>query len=223
MSDSPESPRYGPAGEEPTRQAGWPPQPGQGYPPPAAPPYGSGDQGHQPGYQDGHQGAYPPPGAYGQPSGGYGQPPGGYGQPTGGYGQPYDAYGQPTGGYGQPVGYGYPPQQGAYGWRPSRDETTMAMLAHLLGLLTSFVGPLVLYLVKKDESPYVRSQAAEALNFQLTLMIAYFVSWVLAFVLIGFLLIFVLWIGSLALMIMAAVAANRGESYRYPMNIRFVS
>jgi uncharacterized Tic20 family protein len=110
-----------------------------------------------------------------------------------------------------------------YGPRPGSDDTTMAMLAHLLGLLTSFVGPLVLYLVKKDESPYVRDQSAEALNFQLTLFIAYAVSWVLAFVLIGFLLMFVVWIGSLILMIMASVAANRGENYRYPMNIRFVS
>ncbi|WTL69482.1 DUF4870 domain-containing protein [Streptosporangium sp. NBC_01495] len=97
------------------------------------------------------------------------------------------------------------------------------MLAHLLGLLTSFVGPLVLYLAKKDESPYVRDQAAEALNFQLTVLIAYVVSWVLAFVLIGFVLMFFLWIGSIIMTIIAAVAANRGERYRYPMNIRFIS
>nr|BFE87985.1 DUF4870 domain-containing protein [Planobispora longispora] len=99
----------------------------------------------------------------------------------------------------------------------------MAMISHLLGLLTGFVGPLVIYLVKKDQSRYVREQAAEALNFQLALMIAYIVCFVLAFVLIGFVLIFAVWIGSIIFMILAAVAANRGDHYRYPMNIRFVS
>ncbi|WP_433254269.1 DUF4870 domain-containing protein [Streptosporangium sp. CA-135522] len=150
---------------------------------------------------------YPPPAA--SPYG-----PGGYG-----YQDDYrNAYPPPG-----PYGYGYPAPPGGYGPRPGGDDTTMAMLAHLLGLLTWFVGPLVVYLAKKDESPYVRAQAAEALNFQLTLTIAYFVSWILAFVLIGFLLMLVIWIGSIVLMIVAAVAANRGENYRYPLNIRFVS
>ncbi|RCG32857.1 DUF4870 domain-containing protein [Sphaerisporangium album] len=99
----------------------------------------------------------------------------------------------------------------------------MAMLAHLLGLLTSFIGPLVLYMVKKDEAPYVRDQAAEALNFQLTLIIAYFVCLVLALAMIGFVLIPLLWVGSLIMTIMGAVAANQGANFRYALNIRFVS
>ncbi|MFJ2031033.1 DUF4870 domain-containing protein [Streptosporangium sp. NPDC087985] len=165
-----------------------------------------------------HVGQPPQPGSP-QPGQGYPPPippygPGGHGY-QGGY--------PPPGPYGPPPGYGHPAPPGMYGPRPGGDDTTMAMLAHLLGLLTWFVGPLVLYLVKKDESPYVRTQAAEALNFQLTLLIAYTVSWVLAFVLIGFVLMFVVWIGSIIWMILAAVAANRGENYRYPMNIRFVS
>ncbi|MEV7968386.1 DUF4870 domain-containing protein [Sphaerisporangium sp. NPDC088356] len=168
-------------------------QPGQGQPPYESSGYG------QPGYGQS---------AYGQP--GHGQP--GYGQP--GYGQT---------GYGQ-VPYGAQPHvPGRYGPRPGTDDTTLSMLAHLLGLLTSFMGPLILYLVKKDESPYVRDQSAEALNFQLTLFIAYAVCFVLAFFIIGILLMLVVWVGSLIFMIMAAVAANRGENYRYPMNIRFVS
>ncbi|GAA3811999.1 hypothetical protein GCM10022226_35750 [Sphaerisporangium flaviroseum] len=208
-------------------------QPGHGRPGYGQQGYGQQGYGHQgyeqPGY--GQQG-YEQPG-YGQP--GYGQP--GYGQQgygQQGYGQPgygHQGYEQP--GYGQP-GYGHqgygpmgrPPEPhvpGRYGPRPGSDDTTMSMLAHLLGLLTSFVGPLIIYLVKKDESPYVRDQAAEALNFQITLFIAYVVCTVLAFVIIGFLLMFVVWIGSLIMMIMASVAANRGENYRYPMNIRFVS
>ncbi|GAA3124657.1 DUF4870 domain-containing protein [Streptosporangium carneum] len=205
MSDTPEDPRREPAGDDHTGHADPQAYPGHTLP-------GYGGQGHtQPGY--------PQPG-YGQP--GYGRQGQDYPPPTA---SPYDQdpYGY-QGSYAPLMygagGYGHP---GPYGPRPGTDDATMAMLAHLLGLLTSFIGPLVLYLAKKDESPYVRAQAAEALNFQLTLMIAYVVSWVLIFVLIGFLLIFVVWIGSLILMIMAAVAANRGENYRYPMNIRFVS
>ncbi|GHE28783.1 hypothetical protein GCM10017673_34120 [Streptosporangium violaceochromogenes] len=161
---------------------------------------------------------YPPP-APPYDQGGHGHP----GAYQGGYPGGHQGSHPPPGyGYG-PAGHGYPGPAGMYGPRPGSDDATMAMLAHLLGLLTSFIGPLVLYLAKKDESPYVRAQAAEALNFQLTLMIAYIVSWVLAFVLIGILLVLVIWVGSTILMIIAAVAANRGEAYRYPMNIRFVS
>lgn len=203
MSDTPERP--GPESPDDDRARHPEPPPHPGHPRPG--------QGHPPPGQ-----GYPPPAApYDQ--GGYGYP-GGYqsGHP-GGYQEPYPP---PGAGYG-PAGYGYPGPAGMYGPRPGTDDTTMAMLAHLLGLLTSFIGPLVLYLAKKDESPYVRAQAAEALNFQLTLMIAYVVSWVLAFVLIGILLVLVIWIGSTILMIIAAVAANRGEAYRYPMNIRFVN
>ncbi len=208
MSDSPEDPRREPAGDDHIRYPG--PSASQGHPWPGHTQPGYGQDGHtQPGYGQG---------GYGQ--GGYGYPP-----PTA---SPYDqgAYGYQDAHYPPaygPGGHGYQMPAGAYGPRPGTDDTTMAMLAHLLGFLTWFIGPLVLYLAKKDDSPYVRAQAAEALNFQLTLMIAYLVSWVLAFVLIGFLLMLVVWIGSIILMIMAAVAANRGENYRYPMNIRFVS
>ncbi|WP_436760649.1 DUF4870 domain-containing protein [Streptosporangium sp. V21-05] len=244
MSENPEDP---PGGDR-TRRIGDPP-PGHTWPGQSTPPPGGGYG--QPSRENGAPGqGYGAPGpGYGQPGQEYGSPGQGYGQPGQGYGQPdpryggypppaspYDAGGyqndhrgaqQPGyhqyGAYGSPPGYGYQAPPGTYGARPGSDDTTMAMLAHLLGLLTSFVGPLVLYLAKKDESPYVRDQAAEALNFQLTVLVAYFVSWVLAFVLIGFVLMFFLWIGSIVMAIVAAVAANRGERYRYPMNIRFVS
>ncbi|MFT5203681.1 MAG: putative Tic20 family protein [Candidatus Aldehydirespiratoraceae bacterium] len=91
------------------------------------------------------------------------------------------------------------------------NNNTMPMLAHLLGLFTSFVGPLIIFLIVQDDSPYARQQAAEALNFQITLIISYIVSFALMLVLIGF------------LTIMASVAAYRGEPYRYPINICFVS
>jgi uncharacterized Tic20 family protein len=103
------------------------------------------------------------------------------------------------------------------------DPKTMAMLAQLLGLFTGFLGPLIIYLVNGDKDPFVRHHSAEALNFQITLAIAYVVSVVLMLVLIGFLMFFVIWIASIVFMIQATIAANRGEWYRYPINIRLVS
>lgn len=103
-----------------------------------------------------------------------------------------------------------------------QDEKTMAMLSQLLGILTGFLGPLVMYLVAKDDQPFFKHHAAESLNFQLTLLIGYIISGVLMIVLIGFLTFFAVWIGGLVLTIMATVAANRGEWYRYPINIRMV-
>lgn len=110
------------------------------------------------------------------------------------------------------------------------DERTMGMLAHVLGIVASFLGPLVIYLVKKDESPFIRHHAAEALNFTIS-MFVYFTVWIIAstvllLVIVGFfmfLLLPVAAIGVLVLQIMAAVAANRGEYYRYPLTIRLIS
>ncbi|MEU8144792.1 DUF4870 domain-containing protein [Nonomuraea sp. NPDC048901] len=218
-------------------QPGSGPAPEYGGQPGSGPAPGYGDQ---PAYGSGPQsgpGSGPQPGyGYGQPgSGGYGQPgSGGYGQPgSGGYGQsPGYGYGQPPTpppGYEQP-GYGYAaPQQrpphvpGVYGPRPGSDDTTMAMLAHLLGLLVSWIGPLIIYLMKRDESPYVRDQSAEALNFQITMFIGYVVAGLLTVVLIGIILFPIIWIVSLIFHIQAAIAANKGENYRYPIAIRMVS
>ncbi len=67
------------------------------------------------------------------------------------------------------------------------------------------------------------AHAAEALNFSVTLVIAYIVCVVLIFVLIGLVLLPIVWIGSLILHVMAAVAASRGEWYRYPISLHIVS
>lgn len=114
-------------------------------------------------------------------------------------------------------------QQGGVPQATVQDERTMAMLAQLLGILTGFLGPLVMYLVARDDQPFLKHHAAEALNFQLTVLIAYVVSFVLMIVLIGFVTFIVVWVGALVLSIMATVAANRGEWYRYPLSIRMVS
>jgi uncharacterized Tic20 family protein len=186
-------------------------------------PPGYGPQyGPQPGSQPGYGQQIP----YGQQPGsaphyGQQQPPG-YGQP-GPYGPP-GPYGQPQGyGYGQAPGRGEPYIPGRYGPRPGTDDTSMAMLSHLLGLLASWIGPLIIYLLKKDESPYVRDQAAEALNFQITMFIGYFVAGILTIVFIGILLLPIVWIVSLIFHIQAAMATNKGERYRYPFAIRLIT
>lgn len=104
------------------------------------------------------------------------------------------------------------------------DQRTMAMLAHGLGIFTGFLGALVIWLINKDDSSkgFVVDQAKEALNFQITLIIAYFISGLLTVVLIGFLMMSVVWIASLVLCILAAVKANNGEAYRYPFALRLI-
>ncbi len=97
-----------------------------------------------------------------------------------------------------------------------------AIGAHLGPLLLGFVAPLVVWLVYKDRSPWLDRQGKEALNFQLTLLIAYLVSFVLMIVLIGFVLVFAVWVGSLVLMVLAAVKVASFEDYRYPVTIRFI-
>lgn len=110
----------------------------------------------------------------------------------------------------------------AYPAIPTSDEKTMSMLAHAGGIFFGFLPALVIYLTKGAESPYVKEEAKEALNFQITLAIAYVVSVVLVLVLIGLLMMLVVWVASVVLMIMAAIAVNNGSAYRYPINIRLI-
>lgn len=105
---------------------------------------------------------------------------------------------------------------------PTSDERTMAILSHILCLVAGFVAPLIIYLIKKDESAYVREHAKESLNFQITIFILYIGCWVLAFILIGFLLMLVLGLGALALIIIATIKASENKMYRYPINFRLI-
>lgn len=100
----------------------------------------------------------------------------------------------------------------------------------LLGLPLPFLGPLVIWLVRRDTDPYAAIHAREALNFQLTMLIALtvgaIVTVVTAIILVGFLLIPVLIAAVVAwfvLVIVAAIKAANGEHYRYPFTIRFVT
>ncbi|MGQ0530076.1 MAG: DUF4870 domain-containing protein [Panacagrimonas sp.] len=106
--------------------------------------------------------------------------------------------------------------------QPSKDECNLAMLAHLLGIFTSFVGALIVWLVKKDDSAFVAQEGAEALNFQITIALGWIIAMMLTVILIGALLYPVLLIVNLVFCILAAVSASKGVGYRYPFTLRLV-
>ncbi|MFD0894945.1 DUF4870 domain-containing protein [Luteolibacter ambystomatis] len=110
----------------------------------------------------------------------------------------------------------------------TEEERTMGLLCHLLPIFTGFLGPLILWLVRKDQSRYIDHHGREALNFQITKLIYLFSGGALMILLmflggIGIVLFPVLFIVAILMLvaeIMAAIAANRGEWYRYPCCIR---
>ncbi len=106
-----------------------------------------------------------------------------------------------------------------------QEDRTIALITHLSGIIASFIVPLIIWLINKDkpEKSWITGQAKEALNFQITIILAWFVAIVLSFIAIGFLLYPVIWIGNLVFCILAGVASNKGEDYRYPVSIRLIS
>ncbi|MEV5026394.1 DUF4870 domain-containing protein [Paenibacillus sp. LPE1-1-1.1] len=108
-----------------------------------------------------------------------------------------------------------------------KEEKTYGMLCHLLAFsgliipLGNILGPLVIWLMKKDQSSYVDMHGKESLNFQISNAIYTIISGLLIFVLIGFIttpLLFVFW---LVFTIIASIRASEGNGYRYPLTIRF--
>lgn len=111
---------------------------------------------------------------------------------------------------------------------PSSDDRTMAMFCHLSGLVGYFIpfgniiAPLIIWQLKKDESPYLDYHGREAVNFQIALTIYMIIAAILIVAVIGVLLIFVVGITGLILMIMAAIKAKDGVEYRYPFIFRLL-
>jgi uncharacterized protein len=106
------------------------------------------------------------------------------------------------------------------------DERLWATLAHLSAYLgfvgVPVIGPLVVFLIFGNRSQFVRHHSADALNFNITMFIAAVVSALLIFVVVGLALLPIVALSWFILTIVAAVAANRGELYRYPLTLRFV-
>lgn len=106
---------------------------------------------------------------------------------------------------------------------PSNDEKNIATIMHLGGILFSFIPALIVFLLKKDDSEFIRVQAREALNFQITLLLAQFVAYVLVFILVGFLLLGLIWLFNIVICIIAAISSSKGEHYRYPLTLRLIN
>lgn len=104
----------------------------------------------------------------------------------------------------------------------SSDERLFAIFAHLGTIIGGFLVPLIIWIVKKDDSKFVDYHGKEALNFQITIFIGYVIGFFLTFLLVGILVIFACWILSLVCAIMAALKANESKPYRYPINWRII-
>ena len=104
------------------------------------------------------------------------------------------------------------------------EERLLALLSHILAIVPGIgiLGPLVIYLVKKNESPFVRDNALESLNFQLTIILLYILAGILVLALIGIFLFWVIRIMNAVLVIVATVRASEGQVYRYPVSLRLV-
>lgn len=185
----------------------------------------------------------PPSGAGPHDTSSGGTPPGGYeSSDPGSHGRGYD---EPSWSSQGPAG-----EQAAPTWQdgghrqPYRqpmspvEERTWAMAAHLSALvmvigIPSLVGPLVVWLVKRDHSAFVDDQSKEALNFNLSVLVYAIVGGVIASLLaivtlgIGIILVVPIVLVAaaawLVLVIVGAVRASNGEAYRYPLTIRFIS
>lgn len=102
---------------------------------------------------------------------------------------------------------------------PTSDEKTMALLSHVLTIAFPILAPLVIYLIKKDESEFVASHARESLNFQITLIL---VMVVLFISIIGILLTWIVGIAAFVLIIIATIKASEGKLYKYPFSIKLL-
>jgi uncharacterized Tic20 family protein len=133
--------------------------------------------------------------------------------------------GPPPNGPHQAGPHGTGPHHGAPGPQPpltQGDERLWATIAHVSIPFVGFLGPLIVWLVFKDRSSWLRVTVAEALNFSILYTIAQCVAVVLLVVIIGMILMPLIAIAGLILCILAAMAANRGDSYHYPVNLRLV-
>ncbi len=105
----------------------------------------------------------------------------------------------------------------------SQDDKTLGMVMHILCLVGfPIIGPLIIWLMKKDQSPYLDAQGRELLNFQISYFIYAMISFVLIAVLIGIVLIFAVGIASLVFTIIGLVKAADGKVYRFPLCIRML-
>ena len=100
--------------------------------------------------------------------------------------------------------------------------THIAAVAGYLIPFGNIIGPLLVWQLKKEDGQFIDDQGKESVNFQITVSIAMLISAALTLILIGFLLIFIVGLGALILVVIAAIKANDGEAYRYPLTLRLI-
>jgi uncharacterized Tic20 family protein len=106
---------------------------------------------------------------------------------------------------------------------PTQDEKNLALIMHVLSLVGfSLIGPLIVWLIKKDESAFIDKQGRELLNFQISLLIYVLICIPLCFILIGIPMLFAVGIASLILTIIGLIRATEGKIYRFPLTIRML-
>ncbi|MBU2547004.1 MAG: DUF4870 domain-containing protein [Proteobacteria bacterium] len=110
-----------------------------------------------------------------------------------------------------------------------RRSQTYGMLCHLLALsgyvgipFGNVIGPLVIWLLKKNEDPFVDDQGKESLNFQISMLIYAFVAAPLVLVVVGAFILIALGVFGFIMVVIASIRANDGIAYRYPVTIRFL-
>lgn len=110
----------------------------------------------------------------------------------------------------------------------TRDEKLWGMLCHISAFaffifpFGNILAPLILWMIKKDESPYIDRNGKESLNFQISMILYAIISALLVLILIGFILLFALLLLDFILVVVAAIKANDGIEYKYPMTIQFI-
>lgn len=132
------------------------------------------------------------------------------------------SYGQPPNG-----SQGHGQQAGGPQYQPPRpmspeDQRLWATLTHIGGIFFSFVAPLVAYFVLRERGQFVREHTRTALNFQITMAIADAIGVITSWLGIGLLIILAVRVLTIVFSILAAIAANRGQFYRYPVAIEFI-
>ncbi len=106
---------------------------------------------------------------------------------------------------------------------PSNDDKNIATVTHLGGTVFLFIPAFVVWFLKKDDSAYVADQSKEALNFQITILIALFIAQLLVWLLIGVILLPLVWLINIVFCIIATISTSKGETYRYPFCLRLIN
>jgi len=109
-----------------------------------------------------------------------------------------------------------------------KDERMWGMFCHLSALagfiipFGNIIGPLIIYSMKKDEYAFVADQGKESLNFQISVLVYLLIGFISIIFVVGIAFLIFIPLASLIITVVAAVRANDGEWYRYPLNIRFI-